>query len=140
MKYLTLIYNSFIWALLLATLCFNSTWLQMRMNIGYIFFGSFILLSLITSLIFRKRCRPFKIWQLVLSPALAVIIGIVVVGAQRLTIIPATFIREGLHLTTLDFGLINLVLILIMGFGLAGILWKNHTDPCSSCCHNQCAK
>ena len=43
MKLLIGIYNSFLWSLLIATLLFNDTWLQMRVNIGYLFFACWLL-------------------------------------------------------------------------------------------------
>ena len=55
MKYLNIIYNSFLWAMVIAITSFKSEWLEMRVNIGYIFFGTFIVLSVILSLISRRK-------------------------------------------------------------------------------------
>ena len=45
MKLFKIVYNSFIWAMTIAILCFKSEWLQMRVNTGYIFGGLLILFN-----------------------------------------------------------------------------------------------
>ena len=47
MKLLTVTYNSLLWSLLLATFLFNYTWLQMRVNIGYLFFALWLVLIIL---------------------------------------------------------------------------------------------
>ena len=127
MKYFNIIYNSFLWALIIALTSFKSEWLEMRVNIGYIFFGSFIALSLILSLILRKKqlklSDVFTTGNLFICTTYAMILY----GFQRLKIVPASIIREGIHRNKIPFITINWVLfvIIVLGFVLIIIFNKS---------------
>ena len=127
MKYFNIIYNSFLWALIIALTSFKSEWLEMRVNIGYIFFGSFIALSLILSLILRKKqlklSDVFNTGNLFICTTYAMILY----GFQRLKIVPASIIREGIHRNKIPFITINWVLfvIIVLGFVLIIIFNKS---------------
>ena len=120
MKNLNIIYNSFLWALVIASTSFKSEWLEMRVNIGYIFFASFILLSVI--LIAIPRRKQLKISGAFTTANLFVctIYAMILYGFQRLKVVPASIIREGMHMNKISFSVINgvLLIIIILGFVL----------------------
>jgi len=125
MKYFNIIYNSFLWALIIAITSFKSEWLEMRVNIGYIFFGTFIALSLILSLILRRKelklGRVFTTANLLICTSYAMILY----GFQRLKIVPSSIIREGIHRNKIPFITINWVLFFIIVLGLVIIIIFN---------------
>ena len=55
MKLFKIVYNSFLWAMTMAILCFKNEWLQMRVNTGYIFGGLLILSTMVVLFVFRKQ-------------------------------------------------------------------------------------
>ncbi len=127
MKLLTVTYNSLLWSLLLATFLFNYTWLQMRVNIGYLFFALWLVLIILWELALRRR--QVKPGFTVVSALLTIAIALLVEGRENLLIIPAAFIREGLHLESISFTSINLVLaVIIIGGFLVSLfrLLKSH--------------
>ena len=117
MKLLIGIYNSFLWSLLIATILFNDTWLQMRVNIGYLFFACWLLLVIIWSLVMRHR--TVNRWLTVINTVIVTVVALAVEGVTNLLVIPAAFIREGLHTENVSFTSINLVLVIII---IAGFL------------------
>lgn len=70
MKLLTVTYNSLLWSLLLATFLFNYTWLQMRVNIGYLFFALWLVLIILWELALRRH--PVKRGFTVVSALLTI--------------------------------------------------------------------
>ncbi|MBU3189557.1 hypothetical protein K9O30_07635 [Clostridium bowmanii] len=125
MKYFNIVYNSFLWALVIAITSFKSEWLEMRVNIGYIFFASFILLSVILSAISRRK-------QLILSGVsstanlfVCTIYAMILYGFQRLKVVPASIIREGIHINKIPFSVINGALLIIIILGLVLITMFN---------------
>ena len=108
MKLFKIVYNSFIWAMTIAILCFKSEWLQMRVNTGYILGGLLILSTVVIWFVFRKRENVFIMY-----------------GAERMKVVPAALIREGIHQTRIPFSKINLVLCIIT---VAGILMIGLSD------------
>lgn len=120
MKAIRIIYNSFIWSLLIALFCFDNLWLQMRVNTGYIFMALWVVLSLLFNLIFRKQSFGFGGWFSLVNLVICVIITLVSFGWTRLQTVPAALIREGLHQNTLSFTTVNIVLLFII---IGGLLW-----------------
>lgn len=117
MKLVTGIYNSFLWGLLLATLLFNDTWLQMRVNIGYLFFASWLLLVIIWYLVTRHRSVKSG-WLTIINTVLVSVVALVFEGTANLLVVPAALIREGLNLESVSFSAINLILVVIILIGL----------------------
>ena len=76
MKLLTVTYNSLLWSLLLATFLFNYTWLQMRVNIGYLFFALWLVLIILWELALRRRqVKPgFTVVSALLTIAIALLV------------------------------------------------------------------
>ena len=48
MKNVSYIYNAFLWALAIGYMCYGMWSLQMAFNTGYIFYGSFVLLAVVS--------------------------------------------------------------------------------------------
>lgn len=122
MKHIKIIYNSFLWAMTIATLCFKNEWLQMRVNTGLIFLGLFIVLSLILCVIFKKKESCFNWIFTICNLVACTVIGIVVYGFSRMKVVPAALLREGINQTNIPFSQINLMLLIITIIGLAVIL------------------
>lgn len=118
MKYIKIIYNSFLWAMVIAITCFKNEWLQMRVNMGYILAASFILLVVVLTLVFRKRVCKMNTVFTVSNLIVCTVYGMIVYGFQRLQIVPAALIREGIHQTRIPFSTINIVLLLVVVVGV----------------------
>lgn len=125
MKYFNIIYNSFLWAMVIAITCFKSEWLEMRVNIGYIFFGTFILLAVILSLIWSKKQLKLSRVFTTANLFLCIIYAMMLYGFQRLKVVPASILREGLHKNKIPFSTINWVLLIILILGLGIIIIFN---------------
>lgn len=87
-------YCSALWSMALALLVSRWTWLEMRFNVGWTFFGLWVLFC--TICFFAQAIRPG--WRLAVgSLAASVLAGILACGGvQGLLILPACLIREGL--------------------------------------------
>lgn len=119
MKYLKIIYNSFLWAMTAATLCFKNEWLQMRVNTGFIFFGLFAVLSVVFCMIFRKKEVRFNWLFTLCNLVVCTLVGLLAYGFDRMKVVPAALLREGIHQTRIPFAQINTVLL---GCTLAGAI------------------
>lgn len=122
MKYIRIIYNSFLWAMTAATLCFKNEWLQMRVNTGLIFFGLLAALSVVLSLAFRKRKFTFNWIFTVCNLAVCTVIGMFVYGFARMKVVPAALLREGIGQTSIPFSTINIILTAVTAAGCAAVL------------------
>ena len=113
--------------MLISVILFQNTWLEMRVNIGWIFFGLIILLFLLQ--VCTKRLK--KISATLAFSTLSLVISSVsiyyMLGLERLKIIPASIIREGIMQNRIPFGTINILLIIItiIGWILTLFLTKN---------------
>ncbi|MDT2641122.1 hypothetical protein P7D31_13545 [Enterococcus dongliensis] len=123
LKGVTILYNSFWWAMTLALICFSNEWLQMRINTGWIFFGSWLLLVLLLTRFMTRHLYLISGQFAFFNAVGCFALSIFVIGWQRLSIVPASLIREGLHQTTLPFSVINQVLSiwLVVGGGLIAV-------------------
>jgi len=128
MKYFVIIYNGFIWGLLAAVMAVNSLWLDMRINLGLII-PLVILISIIAGLTAGKQVvikRNFTLANLILCFMLTFL----VLGGERLAVVPASIIREGIKITSIGFPVINLALILSLALGLILIcMWRPKNRP-----------
>lgn len=123
MRLFSLIYNGFVWGLLVAVVAINSQWLDMRFSVGLLI-PVVVVLAVIAGLIWKKPLNlsvRFTTVNLLISLSLAFL----VLGAQRMTVVPAAIIREAVKITDVGFPTINLVLIVCLIIGLAAIgIWK----------------
>ena len=120
------LYNSLMWSMFISVCLFLDTWLEMRVNLGLVFFGLTLLLFLFQMFItpMRKFCATFEASTFSFVFACA---GLwLVLGCERLKVIPASIIREGIMQTGLSFQDINIALLIIGvgGWGLAYITTK----------------
>lgn len=122
MKYFNIIYNSLLWSMVIAITSFKSEWLEMRVNIGYIFFGSLILLSIILSLTSRRKGLKLSGIFTTTNLILCIIYSMILYGFQRLKVVPASIIREGIHQNKIPFSRINWILLIILILGLVIII------------------
>jgi hypothetical protein len=117
MMILKALYNAFPAAMLASAALFRITWLEMRVNVGWIFFA----LWGIFAFILAKWSRFFvKLLDVKGTTANLLVCGLgvfLLLGQARVFAIPAALIREGLGLPRLPFLWIN---VSIVGFLLLG--------------------
>lgn len=128
MKYLKIMYNAFLWALVFAITCFKSEWLEMRVNIGYILFIAFGVLTVIFSIYLRKKNLQFGFKFTIINIVICFIYGNFIYGFKRLQVVPASIIREGINITSVPFSKINLILLIILILGLLLILFSDRKE------------
>lgn len=115
---LALLYNSVTLSMLISVCMFLNTWLEMRVNIGWVFFGLSGLLFAIQIIIkpLGKFCATFTVSALSLVISCAGIL--LLLGSEGVRIIPASIIREGLMINRLPFATINTAMIAFAVIGL----------------------
>lgn len=106
--------------MLIALTCFNNTWLQMRVNTGYIFYAGWVVLTVLLGIILRKR-EPGLRFSLI-NLVICTVYSIFLYGWKRLQIVPASIIREGIHQGTIKFSVINTAVFVFIVLGMAIIL------------------
>lgn len=121
MKLFKIAYNCFMWAMVIAITCFQNSWLQMRVNTGYIFLGSWLILSI--SLFFLLKKRNIGIVFSVINLVCCIIYGYILYGWKRLQIVPASLIREGIHQQMIKFSTVNRVILIFLLAGFLMILY-----------------
>lgn len=117
---ISIIFNSILWAMAIALSCFKSEWLEMRVNIGYIFFASTFILSIILFIALKKKSRKLNLKFTLINSIIMFFYGIFLYGFKRIQIVPASIIREGIHQTRIPFSTINNV---ILTFLICGIIY-----------------
>lgn len=128
MKYLKTMYNTFLWALVFAITCFKSEWLEMRVNVGYILFITFVVLTVILSIYLRKKDLQLNLKFTIINIVICFIYGNFIYGFKRLQVVPASIIREGINMTRVPFSKINLILLIILVLGLLLILFSDRKE------------
>ena len=113
MKTFALLYNSFLWATAAAVALFRITWLEMRVNMGWILFGLWAILALCAHL---RGLRPGRSGTAV-SLAGATGCCALLLGWERLFAVPAFILREGLGINRMPVDTINIFLICGLLFG-----------------------
>ncbi|WP_434798978.1 hypothetical protein [Terrisporobacter vanillatitrophus] len=128
MKYLKIMYNTFLWALVFAITCFKSEWLEMRVNVGYILFIAFGVLTVILTAYLRKKDLQLNFKFTIINIAICFIYGNFIYGFKRLQVVPASIIREGINMTRVPFSKINMILSIILILGLLLILLSDRKE------------
>ena len=121
------LYNSLMWSMLMSVCLFRNTWLEMRVNLGWVFFGLTAILFMLQSVIkpLRRICGTFT------ASTLSLVISCLglwlMLGYEGLKIIPASIIREGLMMNRISFSAINTAMIAtaIIGLILTFMLREN---------------
>lgn len=102
------LFNSFIYAMFISVFLFKCMWLQMRVNVGFIFLVLFaILFLLFLFVIGRKKSSLGKFLFSILSMIIMGVVLYLTIGIERLKVIPAAIIRTGIRNTSLPFDIIN---------------------------------
>lgn len=117
-------YNSLLLGMLISVVLFQNTWLEMRVNLGHVFFALAAVLFVLQVLAkpVRKICGTFRASTLSLM-----ISGLslwLMLGSEGMKIIPASIIREGIMQNHISFSIINTVIIagVIIGWWLTYML------------------
>jgi len=123
-KILYMAYNSLVLALLFACASFRIVWLEMRVNIGLLLFAYIIVAFILFCIVLRKKKgfrSKYKLFT-VINLAASSLLALIMLGAKSIAVVPAAFIREGLHATHLSFTHVNATLCTILAVGLVIIL------------------
>ena len=116
-------YASAFIAMTLSMLLGKWAWLNMRINMGWIFLGLWVILALV--LYFVKRLNV-GIKFSVANVAVNVVLQALMVGTKGLFITPASRIREGLMLSSdVSFHSINTVILILSILGMALVVFMN---------------
>ncbi len=121
---IAILYNSVTLSMLISVCLFQNEWLEMRVNIGWVFFGLSGLLFLLQLVIhpLRKFCATFT------ASALSLVIScsgiLLLLDSESVRIIPASIIREGLMINRVPFAAINTAMIAFAVIGLLLILLR----------------
>ena len=115
-------YNCFLWALTLSMLLGMWAWLAMRMNLGWVFYGGWVVFAIVLILIRKLSCG----WKFTcVNVAVCAVINFVVFGFDKLKILPAARIREGIMMPTLKLSAVNTVMVAFLVIGFALVLFLN---------------
>ena len=119
MKTVRQVYFSFIWAVALASVCFQSNWLEMRVNIG-------LLLFIFAGIIYvAQAAKNFAPSLSVTAASLAFTAsgGALLLGGERFIARPALMIREGLSFGSMPLSSINTALMIFLASGAILIIF-----------------
>lgn len=135
MKIYRLLYNSFIWGMLISILAFQSEWLEMRMNIGIIvpiFMALFLIAGILLKKAGKEQLLSLSAAFTIINVSACTIISLSVLGMERIQVVPASIVREGLKITNVSFGIMDIILLILISgglilcfFGRGGIEMKN---------------
>jgi len=121
MKVYRLIYNSFIWGMLVSILAFQNTWLEMRMNIGIIipiFMALFLAVGILLEKAGKEQLLSLSKEFTIINVLACTGMSLLVLGFQRIKVVPASIVREGLKLTNISFDTMNIVLLILVFGGV----------------------
>ncbi len=114
------LYNAAFWGMVIGVFCTKSTWLAMRVNVGWLFYAGWVLTFLLALMFTSFKCGPkFSIVNI------AVCIVLMLIGSgNALTVTPAAVARMGVGLVSVPFGTVNMVMLafIIVGFALVLLL------------------
>ena len=121
MKYFAVLYNTFLWAMIIAFMMFKNVWLEMRVNIGLCFFIIWALLFVIFVFINNKKniFKRYTIFSLI-NLILCFVIALIILSPSAMAYTPSSIIRDGIY--ALRKFKLNTINIAISVFITAGIL------------------
>ena len=129
MKYVSIFFNSLCLALALGIAMFSNNRLQMAFNTGYIFWGGLVLLIILFAVALRKDSYGIGIRGSIVSAMVLILTTLVYLGPTKsILVVPASFIREGLH-TRIPFNTINIILLVLLVGCFLLLLWRAFTNP-----------
>ena len=116
------IYNASLWAMTISMLLGMWAWLAMRMNLGWVFYGGWVVFAIVLILIRKLSCG----WKFTcINVSVCAVINFVVFGFDKLKILPAARIREGIMMPTLKLSAVNTVMVAFLVIGFALVLFLN---------------
>ena len=116
------IYNTSLWAMTISMLLGMWAWLAMRMNLGWVFYGGWVVFAIVLILIRKLACG----WKFTcVNVAVCAIVNFVVFGFDKLKILPAARLREGIMMPTLKLSAVNTVMVAFLVIGFALVLFLN---------------
>ena len=119
------VYNTSLWAMTISMLLGKWAWLGMRMNLGWVFYGGWILFAVILILIRKFSCG----WKFTcINVAVFTVLNFVIFGYDKLKILPAARLREGIMMPTLKLSAVNSVMIAFLVIGFALVLFFGLKD------------
>ncbi|MEI0594077.1 hypothetical protein R4K52_10330 [Brachyspira pilosicoli] len=129
MRYFIVLYNTFLWSMIISFIMFKNVWLEMRMNIGLCFFIIWALLFIIFIFINNKKhiFEKHSIFSLI-NLIICFIIALIILSPSAILYTPSSIIRDGLYAKRLlKLNTINIVLFIFMFSGILTILISSLT-------------
>jgi hypothetical protein len=119
--FLKALYNAFPPAMLISVLMFKITWLEMQLNMGWLFFAFWGFLTAILAAgerFFSLLSKFFSVKGTGANLLVCFAVCWVSLGWRRLEVVPASIIREGILMTRIPFRAINACVgaVLILGW------------------------
>ena len=116
------IYNTSLWGMTISMLLGMWAWLGMRINMGWIFYGTWLVLFLVFIFIRKLACG----WKFTcVNLAVCTAFNLVVFGMDKLMILPAARVREGIMMYTLNLDLVNIFIVAFLAIGFGLVLFLN---------------
>ena len=112
MKIIFSLINSMTFALGISMYLFNWMWLQMRVNVGYIFIILFLLFFIIYMFLSKKFTDRMKVMYSILLFIVLFIMAVAILGFDKVIVIAPAIIRNGIRLTRIPFHILNTFLII----------------------------
>lgn len=128
MKYFAVLYNTFLWAMIIAFIMFKNVWLEMRINVGLCFFIIWALLFIVFLFInlkkdILKNSRIFSSINLIFT----FIITLIILSPKNAVYIPSYIIRDGLYAAKLlKLSTVNIALLIFVIGGLLLIYFQSY--------------
>ena len=101
MRYFIVLYNTFLWAMIISFIMFKNLWLEMRMNIGLCFFIIWALMFIIFIFINNKKhiFEKHSIFSLI-NLIICFIIALIILSPSAILYTPSSIIRDGLYINS----------------------------------------
>lgn len=124
-----ILYNATLLSMLICAVLFKNTWLEMRVNLGFVFFALIIAIFILFFILQRIIPALNKIFKglkfTTLNLALVLFICWILTGSDGFFIIPAAIVREGLMSPKISLSAVNYALSFIIVFGWIILALKN---------------
>lgn len=130
MKYFIILYNTFLWAMIISFIMFKNVWFEMRVNVGLCFFIIWALFFIVFLFVRSKKniFKNFKIFSSI-NLILFLIVTLIILSPKSAAYIPASIIRDGLYAAKLlNLNTINIILLVFIFGGLIFIYSKKVID------------
>lgn len=110
------------------TIClylFNWMWLQMRVNIGHIFLLLFVVIGIILFAIAKKISNKMQFFGTIIMFILMALTNLVFLGLDKVLVISASILRNGIHQNKIPLSNMNIFLIVfyVISFGVLFITY-----------------